>query len=32
MKFLATRIDRLSPDSTVRGKFRKRITQALRRK
>jgi hypothetical protein len=32
MAFLATKIDRLFPDNTVRGKFRKRITQALRHK
>jgi len=32
MKSLATKIDRLFPDNTTRGKFRKRITQALRRK
>jgi len=29
MRFLATKIDRLFPDNTVRGKFRKRITHAL---
>ena len=32
MKSLATKIDHLFPDNTRRGKFRKRITQALREK